>query len=483
MDGKSLVVGSDDGKIQSLRLSDASVEQTFDAEGMRTFDFAFLEDGKKLRAACSDGKFRVWDWQTGKLQGRSQMAFLRYFSPVVSTRSGGTIFADGPLLTFWPKGGGPKLDFKAHETQITGVAVSANEKVLASVDRTGILRVWNAAGKPHLVELRCDEGDTLLTLSADGSLLAACSQEHNDRIRIWRLAHDPSGKTTATELHLDSGHKSLVKRLAFFQNGERLLSTSNDDTARLWDVKTGKCMACLEEGYWAAVSPDGRQVALHGHKASYTINVLDMTDLKRPKKYSAFDGCGPLAFSPVANRLAHLMGVKPCKVVISDLASKRPVRDFPNVTYSAYSMAYSSDGRLLAVGGADNIVRVWDVVKGQQKFSLKANPQWLAFTPNGRFLVTEKALWDMENGKLSVQLDDKVAEMTAVALPDNSRLVTGGIDRMIRVWDLKSGRLLRSIAGHTGKVYASAISPDGKRLATGGSDGEILVWDVQKTFP
>src|SRR5262249_40600760 len=62
--------------------------------------------------------------------------------------------------------------------------------------------------------------------------------------------------------------------------------------------------------------------------------------------------------------------------------------------------------------------------------------------------------------------------------PDGRLLATGGLDRQVQLWDVATGRILRSLAGHRGPVETLAFAPDGKSLASGSSDTTVLVWSV-----
>src|SRR5436190_9710166 len=63
-------------------------------------------------------------------------------------------------------------------------------------------------------------------------------------------------------------------------------------------------------------------------------------------------------------------------------------------------------------------------------------------------------------------------------LPDNVRAVSGSSDRTLKLWDIRTGELLRTFVGHEGPVYAVAVSPDGRRVASAGGDRTVRVWDV-----
>jgi WD40 repeat protein len=63
--------------------------------------------------------------------------------------------------------------------------------------------------------------------------------------------------------------------------------------------------------------------------------------------------------------------------------------------------------------------------------------------------------------------------------PSGCRLVTGGKDRTVRVWDTQTGKEIRRLEGHTDEVYSVAYSPDGRQIVSAGWDGMIRFWDVQ----
>jgi transcription initiation factor TFIID subunit 5 len=62
--------------------------------------------------------------------------------------------------------------------------------------------------------------------------------------------------------------------------------------------------------------------------------------------------------------------------------------------------------------------------------------------------------------------------------PDGKLLASGGEDKSIKVWDIASGKLLKSLQGHTSTVLSLNFSRDGNQLSSGGSDSSVRIWDI-----
>lgn len=301
-----------------------------------------------------------------------------------------------------------------------------DDKRLLSASYDGSVIMWDLASGKRLwqVDLDADSkssnSSTIshirdMDLSPDGSIVAASyDRDHvvGDTIKGRTEFHialldSSTGRVSKTL----TGHTDHIGRLAFSHNGELLLSESADNTARLWNVKTGQQVLLInlkEKGASVAFSPDGKVVAV--------------------------------ATQP-------LWGLPPQPIVgLYDAGTGRLLREFPRSKNAVTGLAFSPDGRL-AIAGGDAVgsqLEIWDLNSQDVSISIPMRGREinsLAFSSDGRFL----ALGGYAKGRGLVEIRD-LSEEKVVAT-----------------------------TRYDAKVTALDFSRDGKQLVAGMDNGQIIL--------
>jgi WD40 repeat protein len=296
------------------------------------------------------------------------------------------------------------------------------------------------------------------------------------------------------------GQGSPVTCMAFSPADHLLASSGEDGSVRLWDTRTGDAVRTLVgSGDSAnavdavAFSADGRRLATAGHDGRITV-----FDPKSGQKAHTFSvptfWCLGLALSP-DGRLAACSSTG--RLSVWAVESGELVQSL--TTWSGV-LAWSPDGRFLAAGST--VIDLWDTQSWRKAKTLGGHAgeiRGLAFSPDGSHLATASIdttarIWNVATGERSWTLrsegvalpterglagDPVRLPVLAVAFsPDGKRLVTGGTDRTVHLWDVASGKLLQTLTGHSMTVTGVAFLEDGKRIASSSLDHTIRLWDV-----
>jgi WD40 repeat protein len=284
------------------------------------------------------------------------------------------------------------------------------------------------------------------------------------------------------------------RAVAFSPDGT-LLATDcpGEGIVKLRDPATGRQLAALPAPHvhYLAFSPSGKYLALAGERESG----VTLWDIRSMRAVAALEGhtssVERVAFSPDSSLLATASTDRTVK--LWELASFRERATLTGHTSAGTGVVFSPDGKLVAASSEDMPIRIWEVATGRQISAFGearkegSMPGWvIAFSPDGKTIAgggaipREIHLWDMATKQKIVSLgtESHGAAMTVAFSPDSRTIAIGSFDRVTRLYELPSGRLINSFKGHGAPVEVVAFSPNGRILATAGRNEVIRLWDV-----
>jgi WD40 repeat protein len=289
-------------------------------------------------------------------------------------------------------------------------------------------------------------------------------------------------------------------RARWSHNSSRILTTSSDGTVRQWNAQNGQQLpgSAKHENLTAVeYSPDSRQFATGGRDQYVRMwNAETGAKLWERNIYASVD---TITYSADGKRvIATTNG----SVYILDSTNGNNL-----FSRSERSASLSPDGKWVITASFDGSVRIWSLETGVEKARLISfdDGEWLAMTPDGYYNASAKGDQYLNarvgntvtgidryrstfnkpaivqarlsnSGRMAAHKD----AITSVAVhPGGTQIASVSLDKTIKLWDLESGKELRTITGIGGSVNAVSFSPDGKTLIHGAEDKTIRIWDAE----
>ena len=468
-----------------LRESEALV-RTLTGHTERVNACAVSPNGAWIVSASWDKTLKIWDAATGAeratLTGHTGGVLSCAVSPdgawIVSASADQTLkIWDVDPLTGRSTTGLARATLTGHNKEVNGCVVSPDGAWIISAGQRDGLKIWDAGllTRHSVPAIAVDDWNFSLGLkgcavSPDGAWIVAAGRDKT--LKIWdivTLAEGGAAFADSARLTL-AGHQEQVNACAVSPDGAWIVSgsgyhsgptvfNSSDNTLRIWDAATGVQRATLtghtEQVNACGVSPEGAWIVSAG--GDHTLRVWDV---KTGEKRAILTG--------------HTGEVRGC--------------------------AFSPDGAWIVSASWDHTLKIWDAAvltegsaadreapyEGSEHIAPKGHTGRVnacavglggarAFSVGGYTLKT----WDTTTSQRldTVEVSDKEVKTCAVS-PDGNRIVFGGNDFTLRIWDLTGGPT-STLDGHTGWVNACAFSPDGAWIVSAYVGGALKIWDAE----
>ena len=303
----------------------------------------------------------------------------------------------------------------------------------------------------------------------------------------------------------DSGKKETVKRgheilvspnrtvavfsVAISPDGKYLLTGSNDTTAVLWNVQTGKPIRAFQ-GHTRGVrsvafSPDGKYLLTGSIDTTAVLWNVQTGERIRTFQGHA-DWVRSVAFSPDGKCV--LTGSNDKTAVLWNAQTGEKICTFPGHADSVCSVAFSPDWKYVLTGSHDKTAILWNAQTGEKICMFPGHAdsvRSVAFSPDGKYVLTGSddktaVLWDVQTGEKIRTFQGHADWVRSVAFsPDGKYVLTGSGDKTAVLWDVRTGDKAATLQGLGGGINSVAFGPDGRLIATGLDNGRVQLWQLE----
>lgn len=394
---------------------------------------------------------------------------------------------------------------------------SPDGKIIAVAGFDGSVYLFKNNGEAisHLAEPNIKEIRSI-SFSPDGKSLAASGA--SSVVRIWDVE---SGKVTARF----NAHKEAVFKVEFHPDGQRLLTGGHDGLIKIWSIDRDRVLNLVtidppnmanspspnqpnityaqkrsEVIQNASFSPDGKMIIAAKDRA---ISLWDLQGNLLANEIVHDKEIRSVKFHPDGDKFASSSDDKSVKIwqisnqILASVDSLNPQVISSNLTNAPFllvnslsgnrsnilSLAFSRDGRRIALGAQDNSIQVFDL-NGMIDTPLGKHQDSvldLDFSPDDKYILSagkdrKARLWFVQNTLIETMYGHKDTIWSVSFNPNGAMFASGSVDKNIRIWN-RDGTPKQEFKGHDDIVYGVSFSSDGQKLISASRDQTVRVWD------
>jgi WD40 repeat protein len=426
-------------------------------------------DAKKVVTGGADKLARLWTssllWQRQHQGPVRQALFTPKGDQIVSA-------GDDKAIKIWNAADGKEVKALASESAITHLSLNGDATKIATAGADKNVKIWTVADGKTSATVTLPALAQGLALSPNGLRFAvALGDGPANVIRVYDLA---LGK----DVQVFADHAAPVTSLRFLGDGRTLVSASADKTARFLDVGVVSALPAHPAGpTFAQYHANGTQLVSAG--ADKTVKLWDLAKANVLKSFGPVaDPIKAVAFSKDFTKVGVAAGKAVKVFVIADGKEAATL----NHAVDVLSLSFSPDGTRIATGAADKQTRIWDAATGKelQFFAQDDAVDAVIYAPAGNLVISaagKRTRIDTASILRAIQADAGPTYALAI-IPANTHVLTGGADKIAKLWNANTGAMDRPFPGAAGAVRAIAVSKTGQLVAVGGADQTVRVYQL-----
>jgi WD40 repeat protein len=462
--GKFLAASGITGRIYLWEAESFKLIRVFEAHDAWIWTIKFTFDGRYLASAGDDQIVKCWDLE--ELKNKNSM-----LEEIQAKEIG---------------------DAQATVRDLSLTSDSDNNIIIASASDNGCVKVWRIreSASEHIIDIK-QHKDRVRSVCFNPKYPQLLASSEGEVIKVWKINIQNRKYELVGEL---PGHSAEVRTICWSPNGIDIVSGGDDGRVLLWrNYKTAQHRELGKHKNWVRsvdFSADGYVLSA---SEDQTIKVWDVNEgnfqlLKEIQEHTSW--VQSVRFNPKNNTM-FASGGADRQVILHDI-KQGLISTIKGYTNFVFSVAFSPDGKELAVGYEDGILRIWNIKTGEyqklrghqgwiRSVTFSSDNQWLASSGEDRKIV----LWQRQ----PEQTFRKVKELTGHKSwirqvrfsPTDKILVSCSDDKTIKFYKYENETtdfqsLTKDNGGHLDWIRSISFSPDGSFLASGSGDKTIKIW-------